>query len=112
MKNSCDFMDHVFAGTASARIPFGFLRAINKASEMSGIPGQQIIFSCLTSEYNINKVIDSFDEEDLKWIHERQAEAMASRDNQKAVAAAAERTEELGSRMIAEARATIRAIGK
>lgn len=112
MKNSCDFMDHVFAGTASARVPFGFIRAINKASEMSGITSQQIIFSCLTSEYNLNKVIDSFDENDLKWIHEKQADAMAIRNSNRAIVSSAEQAEAVGERMIAEAHAAMRSVGK
>lgn len=94
-KCCCDFMDSVFAGTASARIPFGFLRAIDKASEVSGIPKQQIIFCCMTSDYNLNKVIDSFDANDLKWIHDMQAKAIEQRETKRAAMDAAEAHEKI-----------------
>lgn len=108
----CEFMNHGFTGEIKIKIPFGFVRAVAKAAEESGTSIEQVMFACMTSEYNINDAIARFDDGDLDWIHARQREAMVARDNQKAVIIAAEEAEALGTKMVQEARSAKASAGK
>ena len=73
------FMSDIFTTSTCFRHSFTVERALMKAAQDKKVTKTHVIECCLLGTYNLNRYIDSFDIEDLNWIHDRQVEALKNK---------------------------------
>lgn len=84
------FMRNIFTMVSSFRHTAEIERALWKACTEKNATKAHVIYCCLTGEDNLNRYLDSFDEEDLKWCYEQKLRILHDRRTSEATLEAAE----------------------